>query len=57
MKEGQHTSVDVLADLVLDSALVGSRHGLLLDGAAAVVEAVVLVHRLLERITFPAEHV
>lgn len=53
----KHTSVSFLADKVIDGALVGSGHGLLRDGTAAIVEAVVLVHGALERVVLPAEHV
>lgn len=54
---GIHTSVYLLADKVLDSALVGSSHWLLSDGAAAIVEALGLIHGPLERVALPSEHV
>ncbi len=49
-----HTAVNVLLDKVLDGALVGLGHGLLLDGAAAIVEALGLVHGALQGVTLPA---
>ena len=48
------TAVNVLLDKVLDGALVGLGHGLLLDGAAAVVEALGLVHCALEGVALPS---
>jgi len=50
-------AVEVLADKVLNLALVGDRHILLGDSTAAIVEALRLIHGLLERIALPAEHV
>lgn len=52
-----HTAVDVLVDLGLDLALVGHGHGLLGDGAAAVVEALGLLHGAFESVALPAEQV
>ena len=51
------TAVSLLVNHVCDLALVGDVHGLLLDGAAAVVEAFGLVHGALERIALPAKQV
>ena len=56
-KEEVLTSVGLLADHVRDGAAVGDVHGLLLDRAAAVVEALGLVHGALERVSLPAEEV
>ena len=53
----KRTAVSLLADEVLDCALVGRGHGLLLDGPAAVVEALGLVHGALQRVALPAEEV
>jgi hypothetical protein len=51
------TSIDVLADHILDGALVRRGHGLLLDGAAAIIEALGLVHGTLKSIALPAEQI
>jgi hypothetical protein len=53
----KRTSFSCLADHVLDSALAGNVHRLLLDNATAIVEAFGLIHGALERITLPAEQV
>jgi hypothetical protein len=50
-------TLGLLADEVLDGALVGNSHGLLLDGSATIVEALGLVHGALKGIALPAEHV
>lgn len=55
--QNQLTSINLFADEVLNSALIGLRHGLLLDRAAAVIEALGLVHGALQCVTLPAEHV
>lgn len=49
-----HTSINVLLHKVLDGALVGVSHGLLLNRATAVVEAFRLVHGALERVALPS---
>jgi hypothetical protein len=54
---GKLTAISLLADLILDRALVGHGHGLLLDGTAAIIEALGLVHGALQGITLPAEHI
>ena len=51
------TAIGLLADEVLDGALVGNSHGLLLDGSATIVEALRLVHGALQGVVLPAEHV
>lgn len=51
------TSINWLANEVLNSALGASGHRLFCDGTAAIVEALRLGHGTLERITLPAEHV
>jgi hypothetical protein len=47
----------LLANEVLDSTFVRNIHLLLLNGAAAIVEALRLVHGLLQSIALPSEHV
>ncbi|KJR83613.1 uncharacterized protein SPSK_04359 [Sporothrix schenckii 1099-18] len=54
---GKLTAQRVLLDNVLDLALVGHRHLLLLNRAAAVVETLRLVHRPLQRVALPPKHV
>jgi len=49
--------INLLLDKVLDGALVGLSHGLLLDGPAAIIETFGLVHGLLQRVALPPEHV
>lgn len=53
----ERTAFSLLADHVLNRALVGDRHSLLGDGTAAIVEALGLVHRALERVALPTKHV
>lgn len=51
------TSINLLADKVLDGALVSISHRLLLDGAAAIIEAFGFVHGALQCVALPAEHI
>lgn len=51
------TAVGLLLNRGLDGALVGNAHLLLRDGAAAIIEALRLVHGALERVALPAKHV
>jgi hypothetical protein len=53
----RHTSISLLADEVLDSAPVRHIHLLFLDGSTAIIEALGLIHSLLQSITLPSEHV
>jgi hypothetical protein len=53
----KRTSINWLANHVLNGALVGSSHWLLRDGTAAIVEALGFVHSTLKGIAFPAKHI
>lgn len=51
------TTNGLLANRVLHLAVVCCRHRLLLDRAAAVVEALGFIHGALKRVALPAKHV
>ena len=51
------TSVSLLANHVINRTLTRHAHGLLLNSAAPVVEALGLVHGALQRVALPPEHV
>lgn len=54
---GSLTSVNRLIDGSLNGTLICSRHRLLRDRTAAIIEAFRLVHSSLKSITFPTKHI
>ena len=53
----KHTPINILLNKVLNRALVSNTHRLLLDRPAPIIEALGLVHGLLQGVALPAKHV